>query len=220
MRASVASGSAVAICRCSTAYSLANAQASASSAADEDAAEVAERRRGVLALGLRQRREARLDRVGDGGRRAPRSRSRASPPSRSRARPRSAGRRRAASGSAESSARIRLSLGPCSMFVATPCSARQQLCHGHGRAARPDDLAHARDRGGAEHRRGDAARAVDAPDLAQARAARRCRGRPGRRARSRAAAGRARRRCGTPATAAGTPRCAITDGKEPLPQGT
>ena len=43
----------------------------------------------------------------------------------------------------------------------------QQLSDRDGRAAGPDDLAHARDRGAAEGRGGDAARAVDAPDLAQ-----------------------------------------------------
>ena len=71
-------------------------------------------------------------------------------------------------GSAESSARIRLSLGPCSMFVATPCSAASSCATVTAGLPGPTTL---RTRGieeRAEHRRGDAARAVDAPDLAQA----------------------------------------------------
>ena len=98
---------------------------------------------------------------------------------------------------------IRLSLGPCSMFVVTPCSAASSCATVTAGLPGPTIL---RTRGIdalPERGRGDAARAVDAPDLAQTRAARRCRGRRDRHDRSSVAAGTARRRAARPRRPAG-----------------
>ena len=79
-------------------------------------------------------------------------------------------RRSAAStaGSAVASAITRLSVGPSSIIVATPVTLHLDLSDGHGRRARPDDLAHLRDRVGTEAERRDAGRAVYAEHVGDA----------------------------------------------------